>query len=136
MKAELVGVTPLRGEERPWGSGTLLHKNFKQFTAKVYVFSDSVLCLNGKCDSIPSPRVLLLRKNQYVYLDGSVPENWTISTETFCVSNGRFPKGTRQSSFFEITNMIDLEYHPQPEDFEGRIIFHVRAQRRRLDNEK
>ena len=62
-------------------------------------------------------------------------ENSTISAESLLCLSGRFPKGTRQSSFFEITNMIDLEYHQHPEEIEGRILFHVRVQRRRLDNE-
>ena len=40
----------LSREESPWRSPTLVNKDmYKQFTAKVYVFSDYVLCLGGKC---------------------------------------------------------------------------------------
>ena len=40
----------LSWEDSSWRSCTLLHRDiYGHFTAKVYVFSDSVLCLGGKC---------------------------------------------------------------------------------------
>ena len=51
--ADLYGQ--LSWEASPWKSCTLLHRDtYKQSTAKVYVFSDSVLCLVGKCPQYPA----------------------------------------------------------------------------------
>ena len=106
---------------------------------KLQTIHSQGLCLLRFCAAFGwKMRELLSRagKNQYVHLDSSVQKIEQSQRRVFCVLNGRYSKGTRQSSFFEITNMIHLEHHQHSEDFEGRIIFHVRAQRRRLDNEK
>ena len=55
LQNELSGVHGhLNWDQSTWKSSTLSHNAiYKQFTATVYVFSDSVLCLGGKCPQDP-----------------------------------------------------------------------------------
>ena len=63
----------LSWERSPCRSCTLFHNGiYEQFTAKVCVFSDSVLCLGGKCPQYPeSTRV---REQDRISNFGSTPE--------------------------------------------------------------
>ena len=50
---EMFGVSTIDWDQTPWMRRTLIHKHvFKLSSARVYVFSDSVLCLEGELKNI------------------------------------------------------------------------------------
>ena len=86
-------------KERPPKSCTPLHKDiYKQCTAKVYVFSDSVLCRGGKCN-ILNQQELVWQTDSATSSQLQSTENWTTSPENLSCSSGRFSQGPRQRSF-------------------------------------
>ena len=86
-------------KERPPKSCTPLHKDiYMQCTAKVYVFSDSVLCRGGKCN-ILNQQELVCQTGSAISYQLQNTENWTTSLENLSCSSGRFSQGPRQRSF-------------------------------------
>ena len=96
-----------------WRSCTFLHRDiYKQFTATVCVFSDSVLCLGGKCPQYPQSTRIWENLERY-NLDG----------EPFVFEWEIFPRHTTTQLLHEIQKLMEKELRIQPLKFEERIIF-------------
>ena len=111
-------------KESPPKSCTPLHKDiYKQCTAKVYVFSDSVLCLGGKYN--------ILNQQEFGKQDRlcnfvSTPEYRELDNltgEPFVLEWNIFPGPTTTQLLQEVQKLMEdgLKIHPQ--NFEDRIIF-------------
>ena len=90
FKEEVFGVKTIDWDRSPWKKITLANENvLNLLVAKVHVFSDSVLCLDGKCQEYPQS--VKHGKTQ----SGGLPTplsivSWTVN-QSF--SSGRFSQG-------------------------------------------
>ena len=95
----------------------------RTFTAKVYVFSDSVLCLGGKCTVSRFCLNLGTRQTQYFFF--ATPEYRVLDNltgELFVFVWKSFPGHITKQLLQEMQNMIEIELW-RPEDFQGRSMF-------------
>ena len=100
----------LRWEESPW-TCTLLHRKiYRQFTAKVYVFSDSVLCLGGQCPQYPaSARVSEQKKISTSVSTSEYRELENLTGGPFVFELKVFPGHTTKQLLKKIRNMMEIE---------------------------
>ena len=103
----------------------MLHKDVhKQFTAKVHVFSDSVLCHSGKCpQQSESARVW---EQDLISCFVSTPEHrelYNLDGEPFVVKWKVFLGHTKMQLLYEIQKLMEKELRIQPQSLEDRIIF-------------
>ena len=119
-QTETTGISLINFQDLRWVSTSLLHRRAYQYaTAKVYVFSDSVLCL-GKIGNNPveswKKQIQWYSDNDYSSelnrIDGQPMEfEWEI-----------FPGFTAAGTLNEIQQMMG-KLQCEPENFTGRIIF-------------
>ena len=119
-QTETTGISLINFQELRWVSTSLLHSRAYQYsTAKVYVFSDSVLCLGKMEDSPVESWKKQIQCNSETYyfselnrIDGKSMEfDWKI-----------FPGFTTAGIVNEIQKMMG-ELQCDQADFKGRIIF-------------
>ena len=114
---EMYGIPMIDGNTIPWVRSSLLNDRAVELsTAKVYVFSDSVLCPGGRDYWIPTNSEVLERENQSIV-------NWTVLIENQSCSSGNFSKETARCSYFKKSEKTMEANTIRPEEFEDRIIF-------------
>ena len=115
-QTETAGISLINFQDARWMSTSLLHSRAHQHSiAKVYVFSDSVLCL-GKMGESWKSKIQWYSDNNYFKdlnrIDGQTMEfEWKI-----------FPGLTAMGILNQIQQMM-RELQCEPENFTGRIIF-------------
>ena len=108
LKSELGLHGQLSWEESPW-TCTLL-KIYRKFTAKVYVFSDSVLCLGGQCPQYPeSARVSEQKKISTFVSTSEYRELENLTGGPFVFEWKAFPGHTTKQLLQKIQNMMEIE---------------------------
>ena len=119
-QTETAGISVIDFQDLRWVSTSLLHSRAYQYsTAKVYVFSDSVLCL-GKMGDNP---VESWKKQIQWYSDSDYfSELNRIDGEPMEFEWKIFPGFTAVAILIEIQQMMG-KLQCEPENFTGRIIF-------------
>ena len=102
--------------------------------AKVYVFSDSVLCL-GKVHQILSPTKLWKKRIEWITTSQSYRDNDGISGEPTEFEWNIFPRFTTSQLFDKVTNQLSRSGET-PDIFTRRILIYVDVQRHFLWNER
>ena len=119
---EISGVSQINWESSPWKQLSLVNDEevISLSHAKVYVFSDSVLCL-GKV--LPNPQSNDAWEKHLEWFKGSPQyrELDTIDGEPMEFEWNIFPGFTTLQLFFEVQKFMNEM--GEPEKFQGRIIF-------------
>ena len=125
QEKELFGLQgQLEWNQSPLKSCTLAHdKIYKHFTAKVYVFADSVLCLGVKCPAYPrSAHVKAKERIAYFVSSPEYRELDNIDGEP--CSSGNFSQGRTTTQLLqEVQTLMEHELKIHPQNSEDRTIF-------------
>ena len=124
QKDEIFGVSTIAWDQTPWMTSTLIHENaIKLSTAKIYVFSNSVLCFGGIiADYPPSVKSWTDKSERFTH---STPyrELERIDGEPVVFEWMIFPGYTTLELIREVQNMMQKELGVLPRDFKDRVIF-------------
>ena len=120
-QTETTGINLIDSQDLRWISTNLLHSRAYQYAnAKVYVFSDSVLCLGRIGDN---PVGSKKKKIEWYSETNFFSELHRIEMESRWSSSGRFSQDSRQRVFSRRFRKTMGELQCDPPDFQDRFVF-------------